>query len=99
MILPTLLECFSASWIDAMKCCVPVLTSDLPFAHGICGDAAVYFNPEDPAEIGERIVALANDRSRQEALIEQGKEQLSHFYNNSVRTSLYISYLEGLAKT
>ena len=98
MILPTLLECFSASWIDAMKCNVPVLTSDLPFAHGICGDAAVYFNPMDPADIGEKINELANDKARQNELIERGKEQLTHFYNNSTRTSLYLSYLEGLAK-
>ncbi len=98
MILPTLLECFSASWVEAMKSSVPILTSDLPFAHGICGDAAVYFNPMDPADIGEKIVELANNKSRQNELIERGKEQLTHFYNNSTRTSLYLSYLEGLAK-
>jgi len=98
MILPTLLECFSASWIDAMKCSVPVLTSDLPFAHGICGKAAVYFNPKDPEDIGEKIVSLARDSARQKELIEMGKEQLSLFNNNSTRTSIYLSYLEDLAK-
>ena len=98
MILPTLLECFSASWIEAMKSRVPILTSDLPFAHGICGNAAVYFNPEDPADIGERIVCLAQDKSRQKELIELGKERLSLFGNNSTRVSLYLKYLEELVQ-
>ena len=98
MILPTLLECFSASWIDAMKSSIPVLTSDLPFAHGICGKAAVYFNPEDPVDIGEKIVCLTHDKPRQKELIEQGKKQLSLFTDNSTRTSLYLSYLEELVK-
>lgn len=98
MILPTLLECFSASWIDAMKCSVPVLTSDLSFAHGICGNAAVYFNPEAPADIGEKIVCLAHNKPRQKELIECGKKRLSAFNNNTTRTSLYLSFLEGLVK-
>src|SRR5690606_33979234 len=42
MFLPTLLECFSASYPEAMKMRVPILTSNLPFAKGICGDAAIY---------------------------------------------------------
>ena len=45
---PTLLECFSAAYPEAMIMKKPILTSDLSFATGVCGDAAAgktYFQP------------------------------------------------------
>ena len=38
LFLPTLLECFTASYPEAMVMKRPILTSDLPSAKQICGD-------------------------------------------------------------
>ena len=52
MILPTLLESFSATYIEAMFHGKTILTSDLDFARDVCGEAAFYFDPLNPQSIG-----------------------------------------------
>jgi len=96
MFLPTLLECFSASWAEAMKMNVPILTSDLGFAHGICGDAAEYFDPFDPQDIGDKIVNLYHDPKRQRDLIFKGQKQLLTFQNNETRASSYLNIIKKM---
>ena len=45
MFQPTLLECFSATYPEAMKMQRPIVTTDIEFAHGLCGPAAHYYSP------------------------------------------------------
>jgi len=61
LLLPTLLESFSATYVEAMSFDCPILTSDLDFARGVCGDAAVYFDPWNPESIKNAIVKLKED--------------------------------------
>lgn len=79
MFLPTLLECFSASYAEAMIMEKPILTSNLDFATVVCKDAALYFNPLDPVDITDKIIMLINSRELQAALIKKGGIQLSQF--------------------
>ena len=51
LFLPTLLECFSANFPEAMKMEIPIITSDLPFATEVCKDSALYFDPMDSVDI------------------------------------------------
>ena len=78
MFLPTLLECFSASYAEAMKMGVPVLTSDLEFARGICGAAAEYCDTLDPAAVLAALDRLAAPGRRAE-LIAAGRAQQATF--------------------
>lgn len=91
MFLPTLLECFSANYPEAMKMQKPILTSDLSFAHDVCGEAALYFNPLDDMNIFQAIIKLINNKSLQNELILKGKEQLNKFNTAEERA---IKYLE-----
>ncbi len=75
VIFPSLLECFSAVPIEAMKVKRPIFASDLDFIHDVCGSYAEYFNPLDehsiakaiydyfsfPEEVREEKVLLAHD--------------------------------------
>jgi glycosyltransferase involved in cell wall biosynthesis len=83
LFLPTFLESFSASYPEAMKMRKPILTSDLTFAHDICGDAAEYFDPQNPEEIAAKIVCLAKNSERQMELIQKGERRL-HFFETPV---------------
>jgi len=74
MILPTLLECFTASYPEAMCMQRPILTSDLTFARSICKDAALYFDPLDPKSIAEAIISLKNDKKLYQNLVEKGNK-------------------------
>ena len=96
MFLPTLVESFSANYPEAMKMEVPILTSNLPFATSLCGNAALYFNPLSASDIGETILQLANSRDMQQQLIHNGKEKLLSFPTAQQRAQQYISICEKL---
>lgn len=50
-IFPSIYEGFGLPPLEAMACGCPVLTSDIPVQHEVCGDAALYFNPFEPDNI------------------------------------------------
>lgn len=92
-ILPTLLEVFSTSYLEAMFMKKPILTSDLGFARDTCGDAALYFNPMSAAAIGDAIFRLANDASLQHELVECGTQQIGRFTDSKGRTNAYLDIM------
>lgn len=95
MFLPTLLECFSASYPEAMRMGIPIITSDLPFARGLCENSAVYFNPTSPGDIAEKILHISSTNEIREQLIASGKEQLKKFDTTEERVRKYIQILEN----
>jgi len=98
MFLPSLLECFSASYIEAMLMRKPILTSDLGFAHTVCKDAAVYFNPTHPNEIANKIIDLAENIDLQNDLIEKGERIASEIGTPSKRASSILALCEEVVK-
>lgn len=67
LVFPSLLECFSASPIEAIKMGTPVIASDYPFVREVCGEAAFYFNPLSADDIATSIFnALTNSELRDE---------------------------------
>lgn len=55
VVFPTLLECFSATPIEAKAVGVPLFASDLPVIRETVGNYATYFNPLDPSDIADSI--------------------------------------------
>jgi len=45
VVLPTLLESLSATYVDALHVGLPIFTSRRDFAEAVCGDCAYYFDP------------------------------------------------------
>lgn len=99
MFMPTLLECFSATYPEAMRMENPILTSDMPFARAVCGDAAVYFEPLSAKSIGEAIYSLASNASLRSEMIERGKRRLETFETARSRAQKYIEILEKTYET
>ena len=75
LLLPTLLESFSGTYLEAMQFGRPILTSDMDFAHVVCGDAALYFDPHNVDDICETILRLKNDSDLCQKLVKEGKTQ------------------------
>ena len=96
LFLPTLLECFSASYPEAMKMGKPILTSNLPFAQDICGGAAEYFNPLDPKDIVDKIQKIIYDKDRREYLIREGTKRLENFETSTSRAERYLDICKQL---
>ena len=99
LFLPTLLECFSANYPEAMKMKIPIITSNLPFAVGVCEDSALYFDPMDPADISIKIKQLIENKSIQLQLIERGKKRLRSFLTANERAEEYLNICKKILVT
>lgn len=93
---PSLLECFSASYAEAMRMRIPIITTDLGFAHSLCGDAAVYYNPTDPKSLAKCIIELCNNPDKMQQLVLNGIEQLKRYDTASMRTEKLIKVCENI---
>lgn len=91
--LPTLLECFTASYPEAMRMQKPILTSNLNFAKALCEDSAKYFDPLNPEDIGEKIYELANNSELIDNLIFNGKHQLKKYDSYVNRIDKYLKLI------
>ena len=94
--LPTLLECFSANYPEAMKMKKPIITSELGFARTICGDAALYFDPLNPKEIADTIIKLMDDETLGEKLVLNGSKRLLSFDSATQRAKKYLNICKHL---
>lgn len=96
MFMPTLLECFTATYPEAMRMAKPIVTTDLEFAKGLCGDAACYYSAIDSKAAAEALYHVATDKEYAHTLIVNGKKQLNKYDNNERRAEKLIRILEAL---
>jgi glycosyltransferase involved in cell wall biosynthesis len=78
-IFPSLSEGFGIPVLESFYFEKPLLCSNTTSLPEIAGDAALYFNPEDPANIAEAIVNFYKDASIGPALISKGNDRLKLF--------------------
>lgn len=90
LFLPSLIECFSANYPEAMVMRIPIVTSNLSFARDICGDAASYVNPLDADQIAERLYQVASSVDLRTKLVEEGDKQLMKFGSAQERAKKYL---------
>lgn len=76
LMMPTTLESFSGTYLEAMHLNVPILTSDLDFAHEICGGAAFYFDPWNVESAKDSLLKIKYDTVLKNKLILSGQDQL-----------------------
>ena len=77
ILLPTLREASTAVYPESFYFRRPLITSDLDFAHELCGEAALYVPPLEPDKIAEAILDLARSEELTARLIECGDERLA----------------------
>lgn len=95
---PTLLECFTATYPEAMRMEVPIVTTDIDFAHGLCADAAEYYLPLSAESAASALHHVAINENRRNELIKNGKTKLKQFDTYSDRTEKIFDILENLKK-
>lgn len=97
--LPTLLESFSATYLEAMVMGKPIVTTDLDFAHDICGNAAAYYDPLSPEEAAKAIMRVVEDHSYRMSLIENGKIKLSQYPTPEQKYRLLLDWIDEIVKS
>ncbi len=80
LLLPTLLESFTNTYVDAMQAGVPIITSDLDFAHTVCGDAAGYVDPLNSASIVAALDSLKTDPELWQQRVKAGQERAQRLF-------------------
>jgi len=78
-VFPSRLESFGQPLVEAMASGVPVASSSLPVCREICGDAALYFDPTDTADMAAQLSTLLENEAVRETLISRGLERASTF--------------------
>lgn len=91
---PSFLEFFSAAYPEAMVMQKPILTSDLDFAHDICMDAALYFDPFDPKAAVDAIEQIISDAALQQNLIDKGLKRLQDFDSAAERAEKLLNIMK-----
>ncbi len=76
---PSWYEGFGFPILEAMKCKLPVVVSDIPTHREIASDAASFVVPDNPSMIAEAIYSLISNRSRCDLLISRGLERVKFF--------------------
>lgn len=95
LLMPTLLESFSGTYVEAMFHEIPILTSDLDFAKTICGNGAVYFEPFDPKSILDSMILL-DDKEYSNKLTNVAKAKLDQMPKWEESAKLIINEITNL---
>jgi len=74
LLMPTLLESFSGTYVEAMYHKVPIFTSNFDFARDVCKDIAFYFNPFDEKDILNKLKFAFGNKEEIENKVEKGYE-------------------------
>lgn len=75
LVSPSKYESFGLPCLEAMGCATPVIASDLPAHREVCGDGAIYVDPEDSTAWTKAITLLQEDAALRESLSKAGLER------------------------
>ncbi|KKQ90154.1 MAG: glycosyl transferase, group 1 [Candidatus Curtissbacteria bacterium GW2011_GWC2_38_9] len=78
-VFPSLSEGFGIPGLNAMAAKIPVVCSDILTLKEIYGDAALYFDPNDPEDIASKINQVVSDSKIRSRLIDSGLQQVRKY--------------------
>lgn len=92
--LPTLLETFSASSLEAMYFGQLIVATDYEFNKEIIEDAGLYYKPMDAEDAAEKIFTIITDIALQDKLRKRMVERLMHYNNYNLHFRKIVDYLK-----
>ena len=79
LVFPSLYEGFGLPALEAMACGCPVIASNRASLPEVVGEAGLFFDPEEPEELAEKMSLLGNDEGLRQELRERGRTQAQKF--------------------
>ncbi len=98
VVFPSLYEGFGLPVLEAMERGVPVACSDRSSLPEVAGNAALLFDPEDPAAIAGAMERLLGDAELRKSLVRRGREQAARFTWERTAELTVASYARALSQ-
>ena len=95
VVFPSLLECFSATPLEAMVMNKPLFASDRGFVRDVCGNHAIYFNPLDAKSIAEHIANYFKSNLDRTAQLQQARNHALNFSSAKSRAEKYLHIINS----
>lgn len=96
--LPTLLETFSASSLEAMRFNLYIVATDFDFNREVIADAGIYFKPMCAEDAAEKIAFLLNSESLRRNLIRAMSSRLSYYNDYDNHFMQIVAFLKEVIK-
>lgn len=96
VIFPSLLECFSATPLEAMVMQKPLFASDRDFVRDVCHDYAIYINPLNADDIAFKIANYFQFSKIDEAKLQKAKQHALSFSSAEERAKKYLKIINNL---
>ena len=91
LLFPSFYEGFGLPVIEAMTYGCPVVASDIPVMREVCGDAALYCDPHDPADIADKVQSVAESPAIRADLRRRGFARVAQFsWDRCARETLAV---------
>ena len=95
--LPTLLEVFSVSSLEAMCFDLPIVTTDFDFNREVIAEAGLYYKPKNAMDAAEKILTIIKDDPIRSKLIESARIRLRNYDDYDLHYSSIVSFLKDIA--
>jgi glycosyltransferase involved in cell wall biosynthesis len=79
LVYPVVYADFALPPLQAMQCGVPVVVSGTGALPAVCGEAAVYCNPDDFKDIAENMMLVFKDEDKAARLVQAGNKLLPQY--------------------
>ena len=94
--LPSLFEGFALPLVEAMRAGCPIVAADVASVPEVAGDAAVLFDPWDPAALARALARVIDDPEAAATLARRGRARAARF-SASIMAARTLEILERVA--
>ena len=96
-VFPSLFEGFGIPLLEAMVSGTPVCAANVASIPEVVGDAALLFDPREPADIALQVERLLGDNKLRQQLIARGLQQAQHFSWDDAASGVLQQCYEAVA--
>lgn len=90
VLMPTKLETYGFPYYEAMQVGAPIIAADTIFSRDACGNAALYYDPDDHSELAEKMLLLINNIDK---VYELSQKSIAQFEKKKVSIDDFTTIL------